>query len=135
MNRIAMFALTLGIGSTAVFAADKTAGDLTDPLAILRKVDAAAKAVKSIKYEVSLTVGGALAERLADAAMRGNTSRVRELLKAGADVNEKAYGNSFTALMSASRSKAITISSPPGTYSSRISQGGTTSEPPQLSRT
>lgn len=62
MKRNAVFMLTLVLGSTATFAQSEKPGELTDPLEILRKVDAAAKAVNSVQYDVSLTVGGALAE-------------------------------------------------------------------------
>lgn len=40
-------------------AADKKTGDLTDPVEILKKVDAAAKAVHAVKYEFSLEGTGA----------------------------------------------------------------------------
>ena len=44
----------------------KKAGELTDPLEIVKKVDAAAKAVKTVKYNVSLKATGAIAARSAE---------------------------------------------------------------------
>jgi hypothetical protein len=43
---------------------EKKTGELTDPVEILKKVDAAAKAVKAVKYEVTIDGTEALAERV-----------------------------------------------------------------------
>lgn len=67
MNRTTCLLMCLSLGSVGVYADDKKPPELTDPLEILRKVDAAAKAVQSVKYEVIVE---ALGE---DAAQRGKT--------------------------------------------------------------
>ncbi len=63
MKRTTFMLAGLAFTSTAVFSADKKPGELTDPMEILRKVDAAAKAVKTVKYDVTLDATGAMAAR------------------------------------------------------------------------
>jgi hypothetical protein len=45
---------------------EKKTGELTDPLEILKKVDASAKAVKTVKYDVSVGATGGIAARVAE---------------------------------------------------------------------
>jgi hypothetical protein len=57
----------LSLLSIAAYAQEKDtrkSGELTDPVAILKKVDAAAKAVKAVKYDVVVTATGAAKERV-----------------------------------------------------------------------
>lgn len=51
MKRAICLLLSLSFASVAVFAEDPKPGELTDPLEILKKVDAAARAVSKIKYD------------------------------------------------------------------------------------
>ena len=52
MRRAACLLLTLALVSVPAYAEDKGPGELTDPVEILKKVDAAARAVKAVKYNV-----------------------------------------------------------------------------------
>lgn len=68
MWRLTSLLLGLALVVPAAFAEDegkcpKKAGELTDPVEILKKVDAAAKAVTAVKYDVTVDGMGALAER------------------------------------------------------------------------
>ncbi|MGD8454553.1 MAG: hypothetical protein PVJ57_22290 [Phycisphaerae bacterium] len=65
---IGLLALVL-LAGTVAWAGDKKdekpAGEMTDPLAILKKTDAAMKAVKAVKYDLTIEATGALKERSA----------------------------------------------------------------------
>lgn len=52
MKRTICMLLGLSLVSVTAMAGDKKSGELTDPTEILRKADAAAKAVKVVKYDV-----------------------------------------------------------------------------------
>lgn len=54
----------LALASSVAYADEKKAGELTDPVEILKKVDAAAKAVKSVRYDVTYEADGAGASRM-----------------------------------------------------------------------
>ena len=54
MKRTCCVLLALSFWPVATLADDKKSDELTDPLEILRKVDAAAKAVHAVKYEAKL---------------------------------------------------------------------------------
>ncbi len=64
MKRTICLVLGVSLMPVAGYAEDKKAGELTDPLEILKKVDAAAKAVKAVKYDVVVVGTGALAARV-----------------------------------------------------------------------
>ena len=53
MNRALCLLLGLCLVPLAVQAEDKKGGELTDPIEILKKVDATCKAVKAVKYDVT----------------------------------------------------------------------------------
>ncbi|MBU0717406.1 MAG: hypothetical protein KJ749_04085 [Planctomycetes bacterium] len=59
MRQVLCSILVLAVVPLVLYAEDKATGDLTDPLEILRKVDAAAKAVKAVKYDVVCEPTGA----------------------------------------------------------------------------
>ncbi len=68
MKRVicAVCGLCLAMPMNIVAAQQRTSntGDLTDPIEILKKVDAAAKAVKAVKYKATITGTGAAASRM-----------------------------------------------------------------------
>lgn len=63
MKRAIGWMLGLTIAASTALGQGAVSGDLTDPVEILKKVDAAAKALKGVKYEVSSEGTGALKER------------------------------------------------------------------------
>ena len=63
LNKL-IFSGVLPLGLIAPVVAGQTSGDMTDPVAILKKADQATKAVKSARYHLELTGTGAFAERL-----------------------------------------------------------------------
>jgi hypothetical protein len=71
MKQVLCLCLTVVLVPVAALAgdekADKKTGDMTDPVAILKKVDAAARAVKAVKYDVVTATTGALVGRAATA--------------------------------------------------------------------
>ncbi len=74
MKRVicAAFGLCLAIPMNIVVAQQRTmkTGDLTDPIAILKKVDAAARAVKGVRYKASIKGTGAGESRVPVAGYR-----------------------------------------------------------------
>lgn len=64
MRRAACLLLTLAFVSVPAYADDKKPGELTDPVEILKKVDAAARAVNAIQYSSKLEPSGAMSARL-----------------------------------------------------------------------
>ncbi len=63
MKRVICLLLSLSFASVAVYAEDPKPGELTDPLEILKKVDAAAKAVTKIQYKSVAEIPAAFANR------------------------------------------------------------------------
>jgi len=63
MKRTICLVLGLSFISAVALADDKKTDELTDPLEILKKVDAAAKAVKTVKYDLVFEADGAMAQR------------------------------------------------------------------------
>ena len=110
MKRNAVFMLTLALGSTAALAQEKKPGELTDPLDILRKVDAATKAVKSVQYDVTLIPGGALA----DSALSGEVSFIVSGYQNGAP--EKYFADAKIKLRGESEVKRVTAGTDYDTY-------------------
>ena len=66
MKRTLCAALGLSLITPALFAADDDKKGLTDPVEILRKVDAAAKAVNSVKYNATFKTKNVPAPRAAE---------------------------------------------------------------------
>lgn len=65
MNRILCLTLTALLAAPAFAADDQPAtNELTDPVEILRKMDAAAKAISSVSYDTEFTGAGELAKHL-----------------------------------------------------------------------
>ena len=64
MKRTTCMLLCLCLASVATYAEDKKAGEMTDPVEILKKLDAAAKAVKIVQYETKVEGEGAMAARI-----------------------------------------------------------------------
>ena len=64
MKRALCLLVGLSLVPVTVWAQEKKGGELTDPVEILKKVDAAAKAVKAVKYDVEVEATGALEPRV-----------------------------------------------------------------------
>ncbi len=58
MKQMSFLWLGIVLMPTAVYADDKKPAELTDPIEILKKADAAAKAVKAVKYKVDFDTTG-----------------------------------------------------------------------------
>ena len=63
MKQVVYLCLSVCLVPLAAYAGGEKAGGLTDPVEILKKVDAAAKAVKAVKYDVVTATTGALVGR------------------------------------------------------------------------
>ena len=63
MKRMISLLLGLSVISAATYAGDEKTEELTDPVEILKKVDATTRAVKAVKYDVVCEATGALAAR------------------------------------------------------------------------
>ena len=64
MKRTICLMLGLSITAVTAWAGDTKPGELTDPVEILKKVDAACKAVKAVKYDATGSATGAMARRV-----------------------------------------------------------------------
>ena len=64
MKRTVCLVLGLAIMPVAAWADGEKTGELTDPVEILKKVDAACKAVKAVKYDATGSATGAMAQRV-----------------------------------------------------------------------
>lgn len=64
MKPVCCLFLSLMFASAAAYAEDKKTDEMTDPVEILKKVDAATKAVKSVKFDSVVEATGALAAQV-----------------------------------------------------------------------
>ena len=101
MKRAISVLLGLGLVAAVAYAGDEKTGELKDPLEILKKVDAAAKAVQAVKYDVTFEGTGEIRKRTASVEgtyiMTGWTERGPEKFRVDARIRRRSGRQKMTA--------------------------------------